>query len=182
MIRLAVPQTATEHPTSPPTELPTESSSEPPTETLLDADQLTETSAETENVTPVMDLPSAQQKTVAEKQKYPCRESAKCRRLFQTEKGLKQHIEICHTLESRLECQGCGKRFLRMQMLERHQAIHLKPPVVCQLCDLEVSSTLNCITLPTILNVMSAGKPLSTRLNKGSITRHASKRKTKANT
>ena len=91
-------------------------------------------------VPPVKETMSASDRQTEEAEKFICKKTAKCKREFKTEKGLKTHIEICHTYENKIECQDCGKRFLRMQQLEQHQKIHMRPTVSCRLCDAELKT------------------------------------------
>ena len=76
----------------------------------------------------------AQESQNAQKKRYVCSASKRCKREFATNDGLKNHIEIAHTSEKKFKCQECGKGFLRLRELKRHQELHLKPKITCSAC------------------------------------------------
>ena len=70
--------------------------------------------------------------------KFLCKESKFCTRKFKSNTALQNHIAICHNPANALTCEQCGKLFNRKKYLKKHMLIHNKPPVVCNVCGIDV--------------------------------------------
>ena len=69
-----------------------------------------------------------------EKKDFCCKETKKCSRAFKTAKGLENHIEEYHEGKKNYICATCGKQFLTVKRLKKHEQIHLKPDVTNVAC------------------------------------------------
>ena len=68
---------------------------------------------------------------------FKCKVSLRCKRKFKTKGGLAAHIKEHHEGEKNVMCTTCGKRFTTSRQLKKHDKIHLKPPIVCEVCGVE---------------------------------------------
>ena len=72
-----------------------------------------------------------------EEKDFCCKETKKCSRAFKTAKGLETHIKAYHQGKKNYICSTCGKQFLTVKKLKKHEKIHLKPDVICDQCGVQ---------------------------------------------
>ena len=72
-----------------------------------------------------------------EEKDFCCKETKKCSRAFKTAKGLGTHIKEYHQGKKNYICSTCGKQFLTVKTLKKHEKVHLKPDVICDQCGVQ---------------------------------------------
>ena len=72
-----------------------------------------------------------------EKKDFSCKETKRCSRTFKTAKGLENHIKDYHEGNKNYTCVTCGKQCLTVKKLKKHEQIHLKPDVICDVCGVQ---------------------------------------------
>ena len=68
---------------------------------------------------------------------FRCEESKRCRQTFKTKTCLANHIKAYHTGTKNFVCAACGKQFITVKRLKKHEKIHLKADVICEICGVQ---------------------------------------------
>ena len=64
-------------------------------------------------------------------------QSKRCQKKFKSLKGLEKHTQDYHQGRKNFVCTDCGKQFITLKMLKKHEKIHVKPQVTCTICGIE---------------------------------------------